>query len=104
MELVGGTGEPAKRPRRARGRKDANKQEAVINRQEVFEKTEYLVGLHGTARDAAKDFSEAIKAVAEKSGMNASAVRRYVVAKAGENFDAKRRDVTQLALLFDVDN
>ena len=92
-----------KKKRERKGRVGKDKQEAVMNRAAVNDKADYLVGLYRTSTDAANDFSEAIKAVSEKAGMNASAVRRFIVAKAGENYAEAKRTVTQLSLLFDIE-
>jgi len=92
------------RPRRERkGRTGKDKQEQTIVREEVFERESELIKLYTASTEAAKDFGDAINATAEKSGMNASAIRKYVIAKAGESYDTAKRNVVQLALLFDVE-
>ena len=53
------------------------------------------------AEEAAEDFASAVKATAEASGLLASVVRRFVTARAGENFEEKARECEQLSLLFD---
>jgi hypothetical protein len=59
------------------------------------------VKLHHANEEAAKDLSEAIKACAEKSGLLATVVKRYVTACAGENYEEKAREVAQLAFVFE---
>jgi len=50
---------------------------------------------------AAKDrFSDGVKAVAEKAGLNAGPLQRYIKARAGDRLDEKRKDAEQLDLLF----
>lgn len=102
MERVGDVIDRASRGgRSARGRQDRSGQEKVIDKTHLVEKVPYLVELHTRARDAQKDLSGAIKAVAEKSGLLASVVRKIIVAKAGESFDEKKKEAEQLALMFD---
>ena len=76
-------------------------QEKVINRGIVFERAEELVRLKVRADEASEDFGTAIKKAAEDSGLIASVVRRYIVAKAGEKFEERRRETNQLSLLFE---
>lgn len=96
--------EGQKRTRRAKaGRTGKDKQEQVIERGQVFDREQELVKLYHASTEASKDFSDAITVAAEKSGLNASAIRKYIIAKAGENFDKEKRQVTQLSLLFDVE-
>lgn len=91
--------------RRARvGRTGKDKQEQVIVREEVAEREQQLIKLYHASTEASKDFGDAINVAAEKSGMNASAIRKYIIAKAGDNYDGAKRQVTQLSLLFDVDD
>jgi hypothetical protein len=88
----------------ARGRKDNSGQAAVINLEKLVVKSDELVKLYNKASDAATDFSEAIKAVAEKAGLNASTVRKYITAKAGDKYDDTKEKIKQLALVFDVES
>jgi hypothetical protein len=60
-----------------------------------------LVLLCADSANAALNFSEAIKAHAEKSGLLASVVRKFVIARAGEKFGEKKRECEQLSLLFE---
>ncbi len=99
MERVGEVIERAKRG--ARGRQDRSGQEKVIDKAKLLERMDHLVDLHNRARASGKDLSDAIKAVAEKSGLLASVVRKLVVAKASETFDEKKKEAEQLALMFD---
>lgn len=90
-----------KKPRKPRGRKDADKQELVTQPKIVGEKIDELVNLYRAQHDASVEFSDGIKAVAEKSGYNAAAVRKLVVARAGEKFAEQKRLVEQQMELFD---
>jgi len=85
----------------ARGRKNPDKQEAVIETAKLKDKLSYLVKLKKAADSAAVELNDAIKATAERSGLLASVVRKVVVACAGEDYEAKHREVTQLSLAFE---
>lgn len=86
---------------RARGRKDADKQEQVIKTKIVKDRVDQLVQLKNNADSAATDFNDAVKKAAEDSGLLASSVRKFVVARAGEKFEEEQRKCTQLSLLFE---
>lgn len=85
---------------KAKGRKDGG-QEAVMKAKPVKEKIDHLVALHNTAKQASTDLSDAIKAVAEQGGVNAKALRALVAARAGDNFEEKKREVEQMTFLFE---
>lgn len=107
MEQIGRTAERAlsdaaeSSKRGARGRQDRSGQEKVIDMSKLDERMAHLIKLHNGARASNKDLSDAVKAVAEKCGLLASVVRKLVVAKAGDNFDEKKKEAAQLALAFD---
>lgn len=85
-----------------KARINPDKQEAVIKLSALSrDKIDYLVTLVVAAKDASNDLSDAIKEVAKEVGVEASVARSYIVARAGENFENKRRQVLQLALLFE---
>ncbi len=92
-----------KKKRERKGRVGTDKQEAVITLSWVSDREEDLVKLYHEQETAATDFNEAIKATAEKAGLNASAVRKFIIAKAGEHYDDVKKNVTQLSLLFDLE-
>lgn len=94
---------PGARGRRkaAPGRQDRSGQEKVVKLKEFEDRVPHLVSLYNAQKTAAKDFSDAVKAVAEKSGLYASVVRKGVVAKAGDNFEERQKEATQLELVFD---
>lgn len=83
------------------GRIGPDHQEQIIDLKEIKDKIEYLVTLKLAADNASKDFSEAIKETAEHSGILASSLRKFVVARAGEKFAEKARECEQLSLLFE---
>lgn len=83
------------------GRKGPDGQEQVIEMQEVRDKITTLVDLYKLHEDCGKDLNAGIKAVAESSGLLASAIRKLVIARAGDNFEAKAREIEQLALVFE---
>lgn len=86
--------------RKVRGRKNADNQEAVTRPQLVSEKIDELVLLYTTAQACSADFGDAVKAAAEASGYNAAAIRKFVVARAGENFQERKRELEQQMELF----
>ncbi len=86
--------------KKARGRKDSEKQEAVTKPQVIEKRIEELVRGYRAAQDAAEDSSNAIKKAAEDSGYNTKSVRALVVARAGESFQEKKRDLEQQMELF----
>lgn len=83
-----------------RGRTD-NGQEAVIKLESLQTKVQHLVGLHNTAAEAKQDYNDAVKAVAESSGLLAATVSRYVKARAGDNFEDAKTKALQLSLVFE---
>jgi hypothetical protein len=58
-----------------------------------------LVQLRASARLAAEDFSEAVKAAAEKHDINKSALRRYISAKEKDQLDKLDLEAASLATL-----
>lgn len=94
---------PAKRGRKPRvGRTDRSGQEKVIDFGEFGDDLITLVDLYKLLQDHNADFNAGIKATAEKCGINASAVRKVVVARAGKAFEDKAREAKQLSLAFDA--
>lgn len=87
--------------RGTRGRKDNDGQEATIKTKVIKDKMDELLTLQTKAENASARFSDAIKAVAESSGINAGALRKFVTARAGEKFEERKRDCEQLSLLFE---
>lgn len=87
--------------KRIRARKDADKQEAVIKMGTLKESVEELIKLYRYSKVASDTFSEAVKNIAEKAGLQASVVRKFIAARAGEKFEDKKRDAEQLSLCFD---
>jgi len=94
------TAERTKR-RRTTGRKDTDKQEAVIELEIIRNRVEELVGLYRSSQEARGAFGDAIKAAAESSGLLAATVRKFVVARAGDDFGEAARKAAQLALVFE---
>jgi hypothetical protein len=84
-----------------RGRKDKEGQESVIKTTVLKGQIEDLVSLHHKAANAMRVYGEAIKGAAEKSGLLATTVRKFIAARAGENFEEQKTKYTQLALVFD---
>lgn len=86
---------------RGRGRQDADKQTAAKKPKVIAERVDELAKLHNLAQEAAARSKDAIAKAAEDSGYLASAVRKLVVARAGEKFEEKHREVEQQFELFD---
>ncbi len=84
-----------------RGRKGPEGQEAAIKMQPIKDAVEDAVELYNKLGQASEQFNDAIKAMAEKSGMLAVVVRKLVTARAGEKFDDEKRKVEQLSLIFE---
>lgn len=94
--------EPAKgNGKQPRGRKNRDKQEAVIKTDVITERIEELERLYTAAGDASTALNDAIKKAAEDSGLLASVVRKLVVARASDKFAEKQREAAQLVLVFD---
>jgi hypothetical protein len=100
MEHVGKAAERALRGS-VKGRKDAQKQEKVIDLKIIKDRLGELKSLKAATKSASVAYGEAIKKAAQDSGLNSSAVRRFVDAAAGDNIDERKRDAEQLSLLFD---
>jgi len=84
------------------GRVDSEGQEAVIKMGPIKDNIMELVNLYTESNEAGAKLNDAIKATAEKSGLLASVVRKFVVARAGEKFAEEARRVEQLSLIFDI--
>lgn len=94
--------EANEKQRRVRGRRDqTTKQEAVIKLDKVKDRVQELVHQYVAASDAAEQFASSIKATAEASGLLASVVRKFIVAKAGEKFEEKKNEAMQLSIVFE---
>jgi hypothetical protein len=86
------------------GRKSSarDKQESVVRADQLTPAViDSLVADFLYAADAANTLSEGIKAAAEKAGIQATVLRKFITARAGEKFEEKKRDCAQLNLLFE---
>lgn len=83
----------------AKGRKDQG-QEAVIRPELFTGKIKELVHLHNKKAEANEAYNEAIKRVAEKSGLLAAVVNKVVTATANEKFEEEKKKADQLSLAF----
>jgi hypothetical protein len=101
MDAQTGTGTNGKGKRRAKARMDQDKQEAVQQPKIIGQRIDELVRLKNAADDAAEAFSDGIKKAAEDSGYLASAVKKFVTARAGEKFEEEHRKVEQQLELFE---
>ena len=103
MEGATNVADIGKGRRKAIGRTDREGQESVIKISVVKDGVDNAVALYRKAAECDAQLNDAIKAMAEKSGLLAATVRKYVVAKASEDFQEHKRKVTQLALVFEVE-
>lgn len=87
--------------RGAKGRVGEEKTPAAKQPKVVAERIDELVRLHNAAKSAQEASQEAIAKAAEDSGYLASAVKKLVVARAGEKFEETKRNVEQQMELFD---
>jgi hypothetical protein len=78
------------------GRKDRDGQSSVIKLESLSIKVDHLLDLYKQYTD-----SDAVKSIAEQAGLNAATVRKYIKARAGDDFDSTREKVLQLALVFE---
>lgn len=102
MEQIGtGTGKGANGKAKGKGRMDADKQPAVKQPDVIAKCIDKLVRLHVAAKEATEEANEAITKAAEDSGYLAVAVRKLVVARAGDNFEEAKRKVEQQMELFE---
>lgn len=85
-----------------RGRIGKDKQEAALNNTVLRELSQELVLLKKSADDTAQDYSDAIKAAAEKTGYHASTIRSVITAISGDDFEGKKDKVEQLQLAFEA--
>lgn len=92
---------PMPASRAVRGRKDADKQEKIIEPDVIRKSLPELIALHRKAIDAGDKYSDAIKAQAEKAGVLASVLRKFVRAVAKDQREEKKREHEQLCLLLD---
>jgi hypothetical protein len=82
------------------GRQDDG-QEATIKMETLITREKHLISLYNKANETAKDYSDAVKKVAEDAGLLTVNVRKYISAKAGDDFDEAKRKVIQLSLIFE---
>ena len=88
-------------PIAARGRKDLSGQEKVIEMDKLRDKVHHLSTLKRAAQEAAVEYGEAVKAVAESSGLQSSVIRTFINAVVSDKRDGPKREAEQLALCFD---
>lgn len=96
--------EPARRERQRRGRtrKNEDKQEAVFKPDIFKERKQKLMNLCRALTDASSDFGSAVANCAEDCGLNASTVRRIIVAEAKDKMDGLKKQHEQLQLLLEL--
>jgi hypothetical protein len=86
-----------------RGRRDKQtKQEAVIKLDALSGAViGTLVADYRHAHEASETFNDGIKAQAEKAGIQSPVLRAFIIARAGDKFEDRKRDAQQLNLLFE---
>lgn len=105
MSAVPATNVETMKPRRSGAkqvaRKDSDGQEKVIELDALRDRLEHLIGLRRQAKEAADEYGEAVKAVAERAGLLSTTVRKFVAARAGDDFSESARKAEQLAMVFE---
>jgi hypothetical protein len=102
MQVGTETNAEARRKPQGRKAKTSDHQEAAITLDKLTAAVIHtLVADLKHAQEAGDIFASGIKAQAEKAGIQASVLRKFIAARAGESFAEKKRDAEQLALLFD---
>mgnify|MGYP001563945639 CR=1 FL=1 len=86
---------------KASGRKQKDGTEDVIKVKPLKDAIDDLIVLHAKAMTARGKLNDAVKVVAEKSGLLSSVVRKLVNARAGENWEEESRKVVQLGIVFE---
>jgi hypothetical protein len=87
---------------RGRKAKTSDHQEAIVRISELNPLAiETMIADLKHAQEAATVLGESIKMWAEKAGIQSSVLRKFIAARAGENFPDKKRDALQLSLLFE---
>jgi len=87
--------------RQTRGRKDKESGPAVIKLETLSVRAQNLMDLRIKSQQANKAYQEAVTAVAEASGLNASTVQRYIRARCGSSFREERDRASQMAFVFE---
>lgn len=84
-----------------KGRKDNDGTEAVIKLKPLRDQLSDLLTLKAAADDATGELNDAVKVVAERTGLLSSVIKKLVKAKAGNDFAEAHRKVEQAALVFE---
>lgn len=87
---------------KGKGRQGAEKQTMAKKPKVVADRVDELVRLQVASKEASEALADAIAKAAEDSGYLASVVKKFVTARAGENFEAKHRECEQQMELFDT--
>jgi len=82
-------------------KQDNQGDEQIVDLNAFHDRLPHLLDLREKAENANADLREAIKGVAEKSGLYAANIRAVVNAKFKQNEEAVERKATQLALVFE---
>lgn len=85
----------------ARGRKDKSGQEAVFSKTALVNRMPDLIDSYKHLSAVQQDFNDKVKEAAEKGGVLVTVVRKYVAARAGENFVETKEKIEQLSLVFE---
>ena len=88
----------------ARGRRDAEGVEVFIKEQPLSDAVANLLTLKTRAEAARDKLNDAIKSVAERSGLLAKVVRKAVNAKSGDeaDFEEAKREAEQMQIALDA--
>ena len=70
--------------------------------QEILKRETELIHLYTEAKEASKQFSEAVQFAAEKAEASPAVIRRYIAALASEKANQVVAETEQLTLLFNA--
>ena len=82
-----------------KGRKDKDGGEKVISLKPLKDATKDLMGLYRKSQLSKDDYNLAAKAVAERAGLNTSAVKKLISSSYAGNHTEALRDAEQLSLV-----
>lgn len=85
----------------SRGRKEKDGTEETIKVQPIKDACSEMMKLYKKLETARGNFNDGIKAVAERSGVNSSTLKKLVKASADGNFVDVRRKVDQQSIVFE---
>lgn len=85
-----------------RWRKSSDGTEETIKAQPIKDAVADLMKLYVKLDTAKEDFQSALRGVAERSNANASTIKKLIASSYKGNFEDKRREAEQQAVLFEA--